>query len=174
MLYGINEEPAARTKYTEVTNMSVVECGLFINKLYPYLGASPDGIIMENGSATGIIEIKCLKILRTRTIEQLIQSVKNGELSLTNSCVSLEGDVLKLKRNHSYFYQIQHQLLITELNYCDFVLHTPQGTPSIECIYLDQDVKNDIVENIYTFWKKAFIPEYFCMKIPRRLEPIII
>ena len=43
MLYGIREEVSARLKYTEETNLDLVECGLFINKHYPYLGASPDG-----------------------------------------------------------------------------------------------------------------------------------
>ena len=174
MLYGIREEASARLKYAEETNLDIVECGLFINKHYPYLGASPDGVVMENGVAIGIVEIKCLKVLRTRTVPQLIESVKCNEISLTNSCVSLNGDTLKLKYSHSYYYQIQHQLLVTELNFCDFVLHTPFGAPYIERIILDEDVKNDLVENIYTFWKKALIPEYFSMRIPRELEPFII
>ena len=68
MLYDMREEASARLKYAEATNLNIVDCGLFINKDFPYLGASPDGVVMENGVAVGIVEIKCLKMLRSRTV----------------------------------------------------------------------------------------------------------
>ena len=87
MLYGMREEASARLKYAEAINQNIVECGLFLNKHYPYLAASPDWVVMENGVAVGIVEIKCLKMLRTRTVPQLIDSVKCNKISLTNSCL---------------------------------------------------------------------------------------
>lgn len=35
--------------------ISIRDCGLFIDEKYPFLGATPDGLIDDNG----IVEIKC-------------------------------------------------------------------------------------------------------------------
>ena len=43
MQYGINEEPKARLAYTQATGNQVQETGFWVNKKFPYLGASPDG-----------------------------------------------------------------------------------------------------------------------------------
>ena len=65
MRYGVCEEPVARKKYEELTNKTVLNCGLFVNKNFPYLGASPYGIITEGEEKVGIIEIKCFKVFKT-------------------------------------------------------------------------------------------------------------
>ena len=146
-----------------------------MNRNHIHLRASPDGIIIDDGCPIEIIEIKCLKILRTRSVKELVLAVKNGELSLpAHSCFKVENESLKLKRKHSYHFQIQQQLLVTGLSFCDFVLHSMKGPPSVERIYANLEIQNDISRNIYTFWKMVFIPEYFLMKIPRNLDPVIM
>ena len=124
MLYGIMEEPKERQEYENLKNVIVKECGLFLNKRYPWLGASPGGIVYHDGVAMGIIEIKCLKALRDRTVSAFIEEVKEKKISLVNSCLCLCNDSLALRRCHQYYYQIQHQLLLTEFEYCDFVIHS--------------------------------------------------
>ncbi|KAL4083125.1 hypothetical protein QTP88_028455 [Uroleucon formosanum] len=52
--YGKSMEKLAIEKFEEVTNLKVNHCGLFIDNMLPYLGASPDGIIDDNT----ILEIK--------------------------------------------------------------------------------------------------------------------
>ena len=66
MLYGVQEEPAARVAYSKLTGYKVVETGLWVNSKYPHLGASPDGLVVDenSGAVAGIMEAKCLKILR--------------------------------------------------------------------------------------------------------------
>ena len=73
MLYGIKEEPKARTSYNKVTGSVVQESGLWVNVNYPWLGASPEGLILNSENVViGLIEIKCLKIFRTRTVEEVV------------------------------------------------------------------------------------------------------
>ncbi|KAK4876550.1 hypothetical protein RN001_009056 [Aquatica leii] len=56
ILYGRNNEDRAIKKYEENTSNFVKKCGLFIDREYPFLGASPDGLIDEDG----LIEVKCI------------------------------------------------------------------------------------------------------------------
>lgn len=173
MIYGIENEPNARRKYEIVTGAKVVSCGLFVNKMYPFLGASPDGLIMNGEEVAGLIEIKCFKVLRNKSVADVIQmaSIKKDVLPI---CLNLTNGRLILKKTHAYYFQIQQQLLVTNMEYCDFVLYSPLGPPSIERILRDMVFQEKLSTDIYRFWRTTFLPEYFLMKIPRKLPPYIL
>ena len=138
MQYRLHEEPAARETYFKATGKKLIETDLWVNRQYPAFGAIPDGLIenQSNGELEGIAEIKCLKILRNRTVQELISKQDDEDLHymLKGQCFRIIDDKLTLKHNHSYFYQIQLQLLVTGFPYCHFILHSPKGPPSIEKI----------------------------------------
>ena len=77
MQYGISEEPNAVLTYSNLIQVSVTPSGLRVNKKYVHPGASPDGLIIDPNSneLRGIIEIKSIKALRSKTIDEWI---KNG------------------------------------------------------------------------------------------------
>ncbi|KAJ8879229.1 hypothetical protein PR048_019835, partial [Dryococelus australis] len=54
--YGIANEPVAKRKMAEEHGIVKIECGLFVDSEYPFLGATPDGLMGENA----IIEVKFL------------------------------------------------------------------------------------------------------------------
>lgn len=56
IIFGRLNEKKAITKYEAATGLKVEECGLFVSTVYPFLGASPDGLVGEEG----LIEVKCL------------------------------------------------------------------------------------------------------------------
>ena len=176
--YGIEEEPKARSAYVRATGNRVTETGLWVNGAFPYLGASPDGLILdEDSKATGIIEIKCLKVLKEMSVDELIEHIKQNKVSSTllgRQCFTVVGESLILKECHMYYYQVQLQLLITELPFCDFILHSPKGPPSIQRIVPDTCIQHQIKKNLSVFWHKVFIPEYFEMRVPRRLQPFVL
>lgn len=172
MLYGIKEEPNARKIYSEFKGNKIKESGIWVNKNYPWLGASPDGLIInEQNIVIGIIEIKCLKMLRERTVHELIDQYNSKKLKIGNQCFKIEDNKISLKKSHQYYYQVQQQLLVTGLGFCDFVLHSPVGQPFIERVFPDQEIQNNIKKNTLLFWENVLIPEYFLMKIPRNLLP---
>ena len=71
----------------------------------------------------------------------------------TSACVSPSNDgTLVLKRNHPYYYQVQLQLLVTEVQYCDFVLHSKVGQPCIIRVFKDVNLQRQILENTTKFW----------------------
>ena len=175
MQYGIDEEPAARKAHFIATGKKLAETGLWIHKQYPAFGASPDGLIenKSDGKVRGIAEIKCLKISRTRTVEELISTQNDEDVCamLKGQCFSIIDDKLTRKHNHSHYYQIPLQLLVTGFPYCNFILHPPKGPPSIERILPNAELQRSIIEKAYAFWEQVLVPEYLPMKVPRELYP---
>lgn len=58
MRWGTEHEDEARQAYTDATFNEVCEVGFLAHNEIEHLGASPDGLIEENGER-GILEIKC-------------------------------------------------------------------------------------------------------------------
>ena len=73
MKQGLKEEPRARSLHSAVTGYYVEETGMWINTNFPFLGASPDGIIFENCCPVGVLEIKCLKVFKTSSIHDFFK-----------------------------------------------------------------------------------------------------
>ena len=65
------------------------------------------------------MEVKCPYKYRNSTPEEASQN--------EDFCLEKINIVLQLKRNHGYFHQVQGQLAICGLNWCDFVVYTTQG-----------------------------------------------
>ena len=99
--HGKNYEQTAITIFQRRYNKTVEKCGLFIHPSYPFLGASPDGVVMGE---QGIVEVKCPWEGR----DSKIKKGKKGFPFLED----YQGS-LRLKRSHNYFYQIQGQLYIS-------------------------------------------------------------
>eukprot|EP00112_Aurelia_sp_Birch-Aquarium-sp1_P003430 Seg1383.7 transcript_id=Seg1383.7/GoldUCD/mRNA.D3Y31 product="hypothetical protein" protein_id=Seg1383.7/GoldUCD/D3Y31 len=60
--WGRDKEKIALQQYLKShcdPRMKVMECGLIINPRWPWLGASPDGVLIDAGKVAGGIEIKC-------------------------------------------------------------------------------------------------------------------
>lgn len=90
---GIEHEPEARAAYESLYLVDVVECGFIPHPTIGMSGASPDGLVGDDG----IVEIKC-PILKTHTD-------------------TLEGASIK----RQYELQRQWQLACTGRKWCDFV-----------------------------------------------------
>ena len=60
--WGNEKEKVALDMYKKSNckhDLEIVESGLIINPQWPWLGASPDGVLVSNGRVVGGIEIKC-------------------------------------------------------------------------------------------------------------------
>ena len=109
--HGKTYESVAIKKFEDETNQSVEKCGFFVNPDFPFLGASPDGRVNNET----IIEVKCPYSGRNN-------SVIPGKMFpfLAHD----ENNVIHLKENHNYYYQIMGQLAITKCRYCFFIVYT--------------------------------------------------
>lgn len=102
-------------------DVTVFDCGLVVNPAYPYLGASPHGKVLDKSVSEpfGLIEIKCPYKYRNSTPDE---ASRNQDF-----CLEKHNNILQLKRNHAYYQQVQGQLAICGLTWCDFIVYTSQG-----------------------------------------------
>ena len=127
MLAGLADEPVAVAKYVDLNNHSIniYPAGIVINPVAYWIGASPDRkvYIPDRVPSVGILEVKCPRV-----------SSVLGAKCLKHS----PGQGLKLNRNDPYFTQIQTQLAVTGLEWCDFFVWC-QNDYHLETINFDAD-----------------------------------
>ena len=88
--WGKDHEDDARQEYISEASQShegfqYATAGLVVNPLYPYLGATPDGLIKCHCCGEGLIEIKCpysMKDDHPRALQSRCQTFK-----CTRSCI---------------------------------------------------------------------------------------
>ena len=85
MKYGITEEAKARGAYSKATANKVKTTGLWVNKKFPFLAPSPDGVAKNpgnnNSGKSRLTEIKCLKFLREISVEEFIQQCNESKIA---------------------------------------------------------------------------------------------
>lgn len=130
------------------TNLNVRRAGLVINPKYPWLGASPDGMVTCDCHGMGVLEVKAPSSLENSSL--LDKMKQDGTFCLHE----VEGKV-SLKKDHQYFYQVQTQIHLAEVSYCDFVVWGPgidgKGEVHIERIILDTVFFETVRGKVHTF-----------------------
>ncbi|XP_051553961.1 uncharacterized protein LOC127440904 [Myxocyprinus asiaticus] len=106
MRRGADMEFEAAVEYRRMKNVNYTPCGLVIHPDAPWLGASPDGLIYDpfTQPPLGLVEIKCPDVKNYVDCKYL--RMQHGTLALCES--------------HLYYWQVQGQLLINGLQWCDF------------------------------------------------------
>jgi hypothetical protein len=171
MKYGIESEPQAVKKYEEQTNAKVCQTGLWVNPKFPFLACSPDGLVNDNG----LVEIKSLKVFKNNSIEDITSgTVVLPKETMKRQCFTIEDGKCVLRENHAYYYQVQMQLLVTERDFCDFILYAEEGEVSIERIFRNESLINEIQNSLTALWFRVLAPEIFEMRVPRGLNPFIL
>jgi hypothetical protein len=97
----------------EITGLC--SCGLFVDIEKTFLGASPDGLV----DLDSIVEIKCPFAARNTDIKTAIDFFfKYLEMN------PRDDNKILLKENDNYIYQVQGQLLMSNLQKCYFIVPT--------------------------------------------------
>ena len=117
---------------------TVLHSGLVVNPGIPYLGATPDGKVIDksHNDKYGLLEIKCPYKFRNVSIQEAVLD--------KSFCMEQIDDKIRLKRNHCYFYQIQGQMALSGLKWCDFVVYTFQSI-FVERIAFEEDIWADVM-----------------------------
>lgn len=152
-------EKKAISSYEELKGVKVQPCGLFVRPDLPYLGASPDGLIGEEG----LVEVKCLPSIRTQAIKE---AAKAGKIQ----CVQFKGTELQLKKNHRYWFQIQGQLCISKREYCDSVLYSELGIEVLRQERDDEFWEGNLLPKLKQFYMECILPEIADSRIRRGMR----
>ena len=125
--YGLEHEQDALSAYRDYCRkqgkaISIHPCGVVVDKCEPWLAASPDGLVRDpfnnEGETNGCVEVKCPIKCKSMTIPDAAKT--------DGFCLIFVNGVHSLSKTHAYYYQVQTQLHVTKLQWCDFVVWSAQ------------------------------------------------
>ena len=130
--------------------VKVLKSGLVISLDAPYLGASPDGKVIDPGCSEpfGLSEVKCPE---TKYLVTPLDACSDSSFFLEE----VNGQP-KLKRTHKYYVQVQGLMGVTGATWCDFVVYTSKGM-SIERIPFDVQFWNSLKATLKLYYFKHFL-----------------
>ena len=153
--FGRENEPVARQLYFTNYNKnhrkaSLRLCGLYVDHINPYLGASPDGIVSCQCCGEGLIEIKCSYSYQNTTPREGACLDHHYHVYLD------ENDNVRLKPGSSWYVQIQGQLGVCGKKWCDFILFTRKDF-IVDRIYFDHEIYSQIVQASRKFFDRYIV-----------------
>ncbi|XP_074662685.1 uncharacterized protein LOC141915162 [Tubulanus polymorphus] len=159
--YGREYESKAVDRYVQYMQnignpVTCIESGLVVHPYVPWLGASPDRKCIDSKVGLGLLEVKCPYSFR---------DIKpQGACSNPTFCCEEKGNKYFLRKDHDYYAQIQGQLALTGLTWCDFLVYTSKGMLIIR-VPFDLEFWNEAVAKLANFFIRYFLPamnENFC------------
>ena len=149
--WGCKHEKTARDIYCKINsglhdNFQVSDSGLVINPEWPHIGASPDGVVECTCCGKGVLEIKCPYCHRD-------SSIVTAAREDPKFCLKEVDGVLSLDKAHSYYYQVQTQLFVCDVQYSDFCVCTFASESDQENLHIERINKNT------TFWNETCVPK---------------
>ena len=152
MKWGRDNEEKARRKYIQEREavgekMSVRETGLTLCPTMSYIGASADGYVTCHSVDTcccGALEIKCPFSINNESVVHLTPQ-EIAERFGNKFCLGKgEDGTLRLRTSHMYYAQVQGEMAVMELEWCDFVVYSGDVV-FVERIWFDLDYWFDIL-----------------------------
>ena len=144
MKHGINTEEEAAAAYADSGECNVFPAGIVINPSCPHLAASPDRRVYDptENNPWGLLEIKC--------------PVKDSISELAYlKCIN---GVYKLKKTHSYYYQVMGQMLLTGCKWVDFYVYCKSDF-HLERVKFDAVFCSEMKMKLDKFYFEYLLPE---------------
>ncbi|XP_058453388.1 uncharacterized protein LOC131431586 isoform X1 [Malaya genurostris] len=142
--YGKDTEPLAFECYKIKRNPNIKKCGLVIHPDESWIAGSPDGI---DPVSNILLEIKC-------------PMNKDASLNDIMNCASVKVFIKQdfqssyyLNKRHCYYCQVQINMWLLNLDYCDFVLYSTKDNDFnvIEVIF-DRDYVTTVINDLKTLY----------------------
>ena len=142
MKRGLDMEPKAVEEYCQAKDVNHYPCGFIIHPDAPWLGSSPDGLVYDpkGEPVFGLLEVKCPNVLSYVDCAYL----------------KISEDVLQLQHTHHYYWQVQGQLLISGLEWCDFMVYA-HGDMFIQRIRRNNEIMKTIKEKADFFYFYTYL-----------------
>lgn len=164
LAYGRKNEPIALQQLEKQEHITVQLCGLFIDNNLQFLGATPDGLVGEDG----LVEVKCPSSAAGVDLDKAVLEGKVRYLTYSSD----SSKVMSLKTTHEYYYQIQGQLHITNRNFCLLAIWTSKEHP-VKCIKIHRDDifwKEKMEKQLIQFYNDCMVPELVDPRHTRNME----
>ena len=155
---GIKSEGVIIQQYTNMTKNKVQQCGLFVSKSHPFLGASPDGLIDDDGC----IEVKKIHPRCNETLEDAMKRL--------HVVKELDGSLV-INETHKYYHQIQQQLFCTKRRWTDFVA-SDGNVLFVKRVEYNQDFWDLNLPRLKKFYYKVLLLELAYPRVKFGIERI--
>nr|XP_029713427.1 uncharacterized protein LOC115257701 [Aedes albopictus] len=140
--HGRRCEQKAIKSYEVMTGTNVERCGFVVPPQIPWIGCSPDGIIIQTRR---IIEIKFPLAGKTCTIQEILLNL--SYLTKSN----------QLRKRHMYYAQIQINMFVLQCNKADFVIYSEFED---KCHIIPIDFDEDYVYGLLNTLKEVYFNVY--------------
>ena len=140
--------------------MSVRETGFHVRVYYPFLGASPDGIVSCDCHDQKLLEIKCSSKYQDGFLKW--ENDKDFRLAKDHS----------LKTSHQYYFQVQLQMFICKFSSVDFLLYSPKnnGTVLLTTVKSNKDFIGKMNVKSWQYFENVLLPELVTHRLDNILE----
>lgn len=170
--YGKRNESVALDEFFNAMsaahdNYQMRTTGLIINNKYPFCGVSPDAIVSCDCCGDGVVEVKCPYLMRFGEVKPYLKKTDSPLIVVDNAT----GWEYNLTVEHEYYYQVQMEMYLTEVDYCDFVVWNPKHIITVR-VKKNEDFWNEKYEKATEFFKKVLLPElYACYFSRKKKQP---
>nr|XP_022310871.1 uncharacterized protein LOC111116162 [Crassostrea virginica] len=155
--WGQDKEAQARSEYVNLksvinNNFKVEDTGLTLCAEHSFLGASSDGKVLD-GDSIGLLEIKCpYSIQGTQVTTKEVAEIV--AMSSPNFCLEESQEGPRLKKSHKFYAQVQGEMAIKGLPWCDFVVWTnaAKNNICIDRVYFDPDFVSSMMPRLIEFY----------------------
>ncbi|XP_034037280.1 uncharacterized protein LOC117520085 isoform X2 [Thalassophryne amazonica] len=144
MKRGLEMETGALKDYAVLKNLNLTKSGLVVHPEDPWLGPSPDGLVYDplERPSFGLVEIKC----------------PNVQSHTDCKFLKVTQGLHKLKEGHCYYWQVQGQLLLTGMQWCDFVICAHDDI-FVQRIYRETSVLDELKKKCDMFFFYTYMPK---------------
>ena len=137
--------------------LSIEKSGVIVNTLWPFLGASPDGIRICTCCQKKLIEVKSMYAKRNLP----------PHVAAEENLILVDGKY-EIKKEINWSYQIQGLMRITGIHRCDLVIYTLKGILIVN-VKFDSDLWNEILQKLRNLFVEYIVQELFYYDILKSL-----
>ena len=155
--WGLKHEDSARKAYYKLEaskhkQLTLISQGFMISRTKPFLGASPDNITSCKCMPpcnNVVVEYKCPWSHKDLDPKEAFLQPEIGGI--------WQNDIFSLKQNSRYYYQIQLQMHVAELDECDLVVWTQKGIFCHRISYAPLFIEKICIK-LKRFWVTKVVP----------------
>jgi hypothetical protein len=170
--YGLTMEPVAAQLYKQQLQLSIDvdsiklhRVGLCLSPKESWIAASPDYVVELLPSGTKyLVEVKSfVRVPNVYTFQELLDFRGSSYLPYY---FDEEGKCC-IKRDHKHYFQIQCQLYVTGLSYCDLVMFYNEYIQVVRVDFDKTHWDSIIYPELYAFYFRFIVPELYFKRIKR-------
>jgi len=164
--YGLQMEPVAAKLYeNHIGQVKLHRVGLQMSSNEAWIAASPDYVdeLLPSGTKY-LVEIKSfVPVPNVYTFQDLLRYRGPNYLPYSYD----DGGNCIVKRTHNHYFQIQCQLYVMGIQYCDLVMFYNGNVQVVRVIYDHEYWTSIIYPELYAFYFRFIVPEMYFKRIKR-------